>query len=332
MSQPNTPAMLVVGHGSRDTDALKEFEHIANHLRETFPDRLCETGFLEFARPLIVDGLEKLIEQGATDITAIPGMLMAAGHAKNDIPSEINALQAQYPQVKLTYGTELGVHAKMLQAAKERIEEAESEFGEGYKREDTLLVVVGRGASDSDANSNICKITRMLEEGMGFGWASTCYSGVTAPLIEPALNRLQGLGFKQMIVFPYFLFTGRLIKKIYRITDEFAAAHPDIKVVKAPYLSNHPLVLESFIDRMNETEEGTGNMNCQLCQYREQIVGYEHKQGAVQEGHHHHVRGAGTDADDHHDHGHHHHHSHEHNHHSHGHNHDEEPLHLHDNK
>lgn len=315
MSQTQAPAMLVVGHGSRDTDGVEEFQKLAAHLKATFPDRLCETGFLEFARPLIVDGLDKLIEQGATEITAVPGMLMAAGHAKNDIPSEINTLQADYPNVKITYGTELGVHAKMLRAAKERIEECENEFGEGYDRKDTLLVVVGRGASDSDANSNICKITRMLEEGMGFGWADTCYSGVTQPLIEPALERLHGLGFKQVIVFPYFLFTGRLVKKIYRVADEYAAAHPDVKVVNAPYLNDHPLVLEAFVERMLETEEGTGNMNCQLCQYREQIIGYEHKHGQPQEGHHHHVRGAGTDADHSHDHSHDHGHSHGHHHH-----------------
>lgn len=312
MSANHSPAMLVIGHGSRDLDGIEQFHKLAAHLKATYPERLCETGFLEFAKPLIADGLEKLIEQGATEITAVPGMLMAAGHAKNDIPSEINTLQAEYPQVKLTYGTELGVHPKMLRAAQARIEEAEAEFGEGYSREDTLLVVVGRGASDSDANSNISKITRMLEEGMGFGWAATCYSGVTQPLIEPALQRLNGLGFKQVIVFPYFLFTGRLIKKIYRITDEFAAANPDIKVVKAPYLNDHPLVLEAFVERMQETEKGTGNMNCQLCQYREQIIGYEHKQGMPQEGHHHHVRGAGTDAEHHHHHGHHHSHDHHH--------------------
>lgn len=304
------PALLVIGHGSRDVDGIAEFHKLADHLRQCYPDRLCETGFLEFARPLISDGLEKLIAQGATEITAVPGMLMAAGHAKNDIPSEINTLQALHPEVTITYGTELGIHAKMLQAAKARIEEAEANLGADYDRKETLLVVVGRGASDSDANSNISKITRMLEEGLGFGWAATCYSGVTQPLIEPALERLHKLGFKRMIVFPYFLFTGRLIKKIYSVTDAYAAAHPEVDVIKAPYLNDHPLVLEAFVERMQEAENGTGNMNCQLCQYREQIIGYEAKQGIAQQGHHHHVRGAGTD-DDHHHHDHHHHHHHE---------------------
>lgn len=313
MSKIAPPAILICGHGSRDVQAVEQFYQIADHMKQRFPDRLCEIGFLEFAKPMIADGADKLVKQGAKKITAIPGMLMAAGHTKNDIPSEINELNAFYKDqgVHITYGVELGVHPKMLQAAKARVEEAEKAFGANYNRRDSLLVVVGRGASDSDANSNISKIARMLEEGMGFGWSTTCYSGVTSPLIDEALRRAHGLGFKKVIVFPYFLFTGRLVKKIYAWADEYAAAHPDVHVVNAPYLNDHELVIDTFVERLLETESGNGNMNCQMCHYRVQIVGAEHKLGMPQEGHHHHVRGSGTDHDHDHDHDHGHDHSHE---------------------
>lgn len=315
-----TPAILFVGHGSRDVDAVNEFYQLAEHFQNRFPNHLIETGFLEFARPMISEGIEKLVAKGAKHIYAIPGMLMAGGHAKNDIPSELNALQAQYG-VKIEYGAELGVNPKMIQAASARILQAEetlkARVGETYDRKDTLLIVVGRGASDADANSNICKITRFLEEGMGFGWATTAYSGVTTPLLPDCFSRAHGLGFKQVIVFPYFLFTGRLIKKIYQWVDDYAQANPDIFVEKAPYLNDHEKVIDTFVEKLEEIEVGNPNMNCQLCQYRVQIVGAEHKVGAVQESHHHHVQGIGTDADHHHGHhhhGHHHHHSHDHHH------------------
>ncbi len=298
------PAILVIGHGSRSISAVEEFHQVAMQLKKRFPDRLVETGFLEFARPVIAEGLEKLIAQGATDIIALPGMLMAAGHAKNDIPSEINTLMAANPKVRIRYATELGVNAKMIRAAAARIEEAEAQFGKHYKRKDTLLMVVGRGASDSDANSNICKITRILEEGMGFGWGMTSYSGVTTPLVDEALTRAHGMGFKNIVLFPYFLFSGRLIDRIYQWADDYQLMHSDIQLVKAGYLNDHKLVIDTFVEKIYQAEQGTGNMNCQLCQYREQILGYEHKVGAPQQGHHHHVRGAGTDADKHHHHGH----------------------------
>jgi len=306
----DAPAILVVGHGTRSTAGVNEFLKLAEHLSEQFPERLCTTGFLEFVRPTIAEGLDKLVAQGARRITATPGMLMAAGHAKNDIPSELNEYMAANPEVEITYGVELGVNPKLLRAARERIEAAEQGMGRDYRREDALLVVVGRGASDADANSNICKITRFLWEGMGFAWAETCFSGVTKPLVPDALARVHRLGYRHVILFPYFLFTGRLIDRIYADADAYASEHPEVQVAKAGYLNDHPLVVEALIDKLRETEEGSGNMNCQLCHYREQIIGFENRLGAPQVGHHHHVRGIGTDAD----HGHHHDHSHGHSH------------------
>jgi sirohydrochlorin cobaltochelatase len=147
----------------------------------------------------------------------------------------------------------------------------------------------------------------MLWEGMGFGWAETVYSGVTFPLVEPGLEQAVKLGFRRIVVFPYFLFTGRLVKRIYAHTDIVAARHPEVEFIKAPYLNDHKLVLDTFVDRVGEILEGQNLMNCQMCKYREQVLGFEGEVGLPQESHHHHVEGVGTDAGHTHDHAHHHH-------------------------
>ena len=306
--------VMLCGHGSRDVEAISEFGVLAEGLAERLPQYRFTHGFLEFARPIIREGLDLLREQGAERILAIPGMLFAAGHAKNDIPSVLNRYAAENPGLEVLYGRELAVELKMLRAARDRIETAEEEAGTHVAREDTCLVVVGRGASDPDANSNVAKIARMLWEGMGFGWATTCYSGVTFPLTDPGLDRIARFGFRRVIVFPYFLFTGVLVKRIYRHVDEAAARNPGVEFVKAGYLNDHPLVYETFVERVDEILEGRNLMNCQLCMFREQVVGYEDNVGAPQESHHHHAEGIGTDGEpDHHHHGHgHHHHHHDH--------------------
>ena len=162
---------------------------------------------------------------------------------------------------------------------------------------ETLLMVVGRGASDPDANSNVSKVMRILWEGFGFGWAETCYSGVTFPLVEPGLQHAAKLGFKRIIVFPYFLFTGILVQRIYDATDEVAKLHPEIEFLKAPYLNDHPAVIDTFIERIEQILTGDIAMNCQMCKYRTAVLGFEAEVGAVQESHHHHAEGAGTMAD-----------------------------------
>jgi len=162
--------------------------------------------------------------------------------------------------------------------------------------------VVGRGTSDPDANSNIAKVMRMLWEGIGFGWGETAYSGVTFPLVAPALERAARLGYKRIVVFPYFLFTGVLVQRIYEATDAVALRHPAIEFIKAPYLNDHPLVLDTFCERIDEIPSGDAVMNCQLCKYREQVLGFEGEVGTPQTSHHHHVEGIGVDHHHPHDH------------------------------
>ncbi|MHA1597798.1 MAG: sirohydrochlorin chelatase [Alphaproteobacteria bacterium] len=299
---PVKTGLMICGHGSRDINAVSEFNRLAGHLAARFPDYEVESGFLEFATPVLRTGLDKLKERGCERILCLPGMLFAAGHVKNDLPSEVNEFANDNPDIEIHYGRELAVDPRLLQAASARIEEAEAAAGGDVSRKDTLLMVVGRGTNDSDANSNVCKIARMLWEGLGMGWTEVSYSGVTSPLVDSGLAHAARLGYKRIIVFPYFLFTGILVRRIYDWVDEAQAAHPEIEMLKAPYLNDQPLLIDTFASRVEEMLTGDNVMNCRLCKYREQIIGHEDDVGAPQVGHHHHVRGVGTD----HDHGHHH--------------------------
>lgn len=286
--------VLICGHGSRDDEAVKEFELLVAALRPRFPGYDFATGYLEFARPNIRDGLAALAARGAKRIHAVPGMLFAASHVKNDLPWEINSFAADNPGVDVRLGRDLAIDTKLINAAAERIASAAPPSSQTGDRSDALLVVVGRGTNDPDANSNIAKIARMLWEGMGFAWAEAAYSGVAHPRVAAALRRSAGLGLRRAVVFPYFLFTGILVKRIYAETDAVAAELPSIEFVKAPYLGDHPLVLETMAERVGELVHGDPAMNCQLCKYRARIVGYENEVGRPQEAHHHHVRGIGV--------------------------------------
>ncbi|MAQ84620.1 MAG: sirohydrochlorin chelatase [Maritimibacter sp.] len=329
--------VMICGHGSRSQAAVDEFAVLAQKLPDYLPeDWLTDYGYLEFANPVIRDGLDRLREAGCDRILAVPGMLFAAMHAKNDIPTVLNTY-AEKHGVDVSYGRELGVDPKMIAAAGARVQEAVDRANARHGNvplHDTCLVVIGRGASDPDANANVAKIARMLWEGMGFGWCEVGYSGVTFPLVEPCLEHVARLGYKRVIVFPYFLFTGILIDRIYGFTDKVAAAHPDIRFVKAGYLNDHPKVLETFAERVREIASGAPVPNCGVCAYREQVLalengehrhiraedrkhpafadlppptcvlckyrvqvlGFEAEVGAVQESHHHHVEGQGASA------------------------------------
>ncbi|KAA2313593.1 sirohydrochlorin chelatase [Pseudooceanicola sediminis] len=291
--------VMICGHGSRSQAAVDEFAVLAQKLPALLPsDWMVDYGYLEFANPVIRDGLDRLRHAGCERILAVPGMLFAAMHAKNDIPTVLNTYAAKHG-IEISYGRELGVDPKMIAAAGARVRDAmataDAEHGT-VPYEETCLVVIGRGASDPDANGNVSKIARMLQEGLGFGWMEVGYSGVTFPLVEPCLTHATRLGYKRILVFPYFLFTGILIDRIYGFTDQVAAHHPDIQFVKAGYLNDHDEVLATFAERVTEQIGEIPPPNCATCKYRVQVLGFEAEVGAVQESHHHHVEGQGANA------------------------------------
>lgn len=330
--------VMICGHGSRSQAAVDEFKVLAEKLPAYFPDDwVTDYGYLEFANPVIRVGLDNLRAAGVEKILAVPGMLFAAMHTKNDIPTVLNSYAAEHG-IEVRYGRDLGVDPKMIAAAGDRVRAAVDAANIKHGKvplEETCLVVIGRGASDPDANGNVAKVGRLLQEGMGFGWLEVGYSGVTFPLVEPALTHAAKLGYRRIVVFPYFLFSGILIDRIYGFTDKVAAAHPEIQFVKAGYLGDHPKVLETFAERVTEQLSDVPPPNCGtcayrtqvlslqsgearqisageraghpafgavvppvcvMCKYRTEVLGFEAEVGAVQESHHHHVEGQGASA------------------------------------
>ena len=312
--------IMVCGHGSRDKGAEQEFGLVAAGLKQRFPDLPVEYGFLEYSAPNIHMGLNSLIDQGVEHIYAVPGMLFAATHAKNDIPSVLTTFEKTKQGLTVTYGQELGLQKPMIEAFQARIYESmgldiNNPPADLY---DTMLVVVGRGTSDIEANAEAAKLTRIVSENMGFGWADTVYSGVTYPSVGIGLEKLLKLGYKRIVVAPYFLFTGLLIKRIYGYLDKVANENPDVEFIKTPYLCDHEKVIDAFECRVREI------MDDNIVTEQDLMSTFKRRLAAGEIDVHHHHAEYQAPAEHLHDHDHSHSHSHDHSHdhtHSHEHNH-----------
>ena len=245
---------MLCGHGSRDGDTIAEFELLRAALAARLAPQAVLSSYLEFAAPDIGAGLRQLYAQGARRILALPLMLYAASHVKRDIPRELELFKRAHPDVTVAFGRELARHDKLIAACADRIAMAERLTARATTRGDSLLLVIGRGTKEAAANSQVAELAYQLGECMGFGQTATGFAGSAEPNVATALQDAAERGCDRVLLFPYFLFTGVLVKRVHQAMAETAARFPRIEFIAAEYLKHHPLVIEALAERLAEIE------------------------------------------------------------------------------
>ncbi|MBF2007546.1 sirohydrochlorin chelatase [Chlorogloeopsis fritschii PCC 9212] len=293
--------LLMIGHGTRDAEgrqALLDFAAIYQSLDASRPVLPC---FLELTGPTIQEGIDQCVEKGYTEFSVLPVLLFAARHNKFDITNELDRAKSKYPQLKFHYGRHFGITPAIIELWRSRLAELDKPENNPHQisRADTVLLFVGRGSSDPDANGDVYKLARILWEGSGYSTVETCFIGITHPRLEEGFRRARLYQPKRIIVLPYFLFTGALVKKIFNITAQQQEQHPEIVMTCLPEMGLHPQLFSVLREREIETQLGQVQMNCEMCKFRLAALANHHGNEHSHDHHHHH---------------HHHHHTHDHSH------------------
>jgi sirohydrochlorin cobaltochelatase len=292
----DAPALLIVGHGSRDPRGAREFHDLVDLVRRRNPPLTVEGGFIELSRPPISECVDRLAESGSRNVAAVPLMLLAAGHAKDDIPATLVREKMDHPELSFSYGRALGIRSELLELVDERISAVVRE----EEKEETAVLIVGRGTSDPDANSDLSKIARLFYEGRPYPVVESAYVSMTPPDVANGLDRCLKLGAKRIVVFSYFLFTGLLEERIRGQSRAFAEVNPGVLVHYAGYFGPDSSLADLVVERYTEALRGDIRMNCDVCVHRVALPGFEEKVGAPATPHYH------PDESGHHQHGHHH--------------------------
>lgn len=290
---PYQRPLLMIGHGTRDEQGRQVFMDFVHAYQELDRSRPVIPCFLELTQPNIMEGVEYCVNEGYTDISALPILLFAARHNKFDVTNELDRTRLKYPQLQFHYGRHFGITPSIINLWQNRLTQLDRAENnpQNISRGETVLLFVGRGSSDPDANGDVYKLARILWEGSGYSTVETCFIGITHPRLEEGFRRALLYQPKRIIVLPYFLFMGALMKKIYTISEEYQQKNPDIDITCLSEMGIQPELLELIREREIETHMGEVKMNCEMCKFRLNAL-------ANDDHHHHHD----------HDHGHHHHH------------------------
>jgi sirohydrochlorin cobaltochelatase len=277
------PALLVIGHGTKDAAGVAQFGDLVGRVQAAVPYADVEGGFLELSPPPIQDATARLVAAGHRSVDVVPLVLVAAGHSKGDIPAALRREELRHPGLTFRYARPLGAHPTLLA-------EAEARLLAVVPREqwpDTAVLLVGRGATDPDANGEIAKTARLLQEGRGIGTVETSFISLAEPSVPAGLERAGRLGFSRVVVLPWFLFSGVLPDRITLQAQQWALQHPAVDVRVAGLLGPTDALAAVVLERWTELEAGDLRMNCDTCAYRVALPGFEAKLGAPQTPHDH---------------------------------------------
>ncbi|MCM3760232.1 sirohydrochlorin chelatase [Alkalihalobacillus oceani] len=274
-------AVLFIGHGSRKPEGNEQLQEFVNGMKHQVKADIVETCFLEFAEPSIAAGIEACVKQGATKVALVPMMFFSAGHAKIHIPADMDKARQKFPLVSFTYGRPIGSHPGVIDILADRLKEAGWQVKEG-----SSLVIVGRGSSDGDANSELYKISRLLSERLNMTDVELSFIGVTSPTVEQAVERSLKLGASSVCLLPYFFFSGVLMDRMEEKLEGFKRSYPDASFLMTKFFGFHPLLATIFKERAEEALQGLAALNCDNCQYR--LFAKEHLELDHNHDHHHH--------------------------------------------
>lgn len=115
-------ALLLISHGSRAARANEENRILAELLRQKSGVSVVEYAFLEAAEPSVMEGVEKCVRQGASEITMLLNFLNSGRHVTEDIPALADEARTRFPELKIAVTPPIGQHPKLAELFLELLE------------------------------------------------------------------------------------------------------------------------------------------------------------------------------------------------------------------
>lgn len=256
VEMPGADALLVIGHGTRESQGVEQFHRVVEQLRAALAPRRVAPAFLELCAPSIPEAIAELAGAGVTRVTAAPLLLFAAGHAQHDIPAILAAAHVAHPQIEFRQASCLECHPAIVELSalrfREALESSEAPLATGATAEsaarDTLLLFVGRGSRESAANAEMYRFARLRFEKTPVGWVEICFTALTEPSLDRGLGIAAALPFARIVVQPHLLFDGELLRRIQGRVEAVGRADPKRTWVVTQTLGPHQLLTDAVIE------------------------------------------------------------------------------------
>ncbi|MFJ3584911.1 sirohydrochlorin chelatase [Streptomyces sp. NPDC090127] len=234
------PALVAVGHGSRDPRARAALVRLVERVRELRPGLDVELAHIELDAPLLTDVLTTLTPPhtppagapaaGGRRAVLVPLLFGPGYHVKHDLP----AAAAAVPGGRVRIAAPLGPHPLLVEALADRLAEAGWTSADSASRS-TGVVLAAAGSRDREGLLAVRRIAAALSERLGGVPVVPAYASAATPTVPDAVRTLAARGRHRVAVASCFTAPGFFASR--------AAAH-------APWIASSPLGAHPALARL----------------------------------------------------------------------------------
>jgi sirohydrochlorin cobaltochelatase len=212
--------ILFIYHGSRLKDNNQQYEIICRNIALILPQHDIYSSYLNFSNPLFDDCLDHLLSKGP-QVLIVPLFFFNAKHTKEDIPNIINKNKKKHlnTQINLINISHSFTASMLDEINQQRLASTQK----------TTVIIIGRGSSDHSAvnlfNEHIEGVSSNLDS-----ITLSAFCDMAQPNLNECLKQSAHIKSTHIVIFPYFLFKGKLLDDICTDISLFKKSHSNIKV------------------------------------------------------------------------------------------------------
>jgi sirohydrochlorin ferrochelatase len=118
-------ALLIVGHGSRLSEAVAAFNQLVDAVAQKKIYGRVMGAHLEFARPDITTAVKTLRAEGFAQVRVLPYFLYDGKHTRHDIPEILREIGFLFPEMHFSIARPLGFDEAFVEILLKRAQENE---------------------------------------------------------------------------------------------------------------------------------------------------------------------------------------------------------------
>lgn len=257
--------VILLGHGSKSITAKNSFIELVNAYKKhstLISKYQLSYAFLELSQPSLEEiNFQCRRKETKTKILIIPLLLFAGKHTKEDIPSIINKVSKNFPELSFYLSQAFGIHKKLAQLAHKRVCQIKSSSNDkinGINK--NFLIYLGRGFREESSKKEFNKQFELFiklsndnkdpSQKFSKDNALTCFVDLSNPSLGDALAEAIARDAKRIVIVPHLLFFGRLLENIETQLKLVRKKNHDIRIDLAPPLGSDKLIFDIIDEKI----------------------------------------------------------------------------------